>query len=294
MGTDNLPTPQDKAKDLSFAPTVRADRLNISMRILLSNDDGVFAPGLAALRQVLDDLGEVAVVAPDTPQSAAGHSITLSQALNVRQVTLDTPQGYSATSVDGRPADCVRLAIRTLLEHRPELVLSGINAGANVGVNVFYSGTVAAAAEAAMLGIPAVAFSVASPAKGPGDFGQAAMFCRWVLEQLLTEGLTAGDLINVNIPEVSSTAPRGIRVVPQSTTGIEDVYHPEINSTGGKSYRLGEEYTFLPDQASTDVPLLAEGYITVTPLHVDMTNHDRLAVLAHRKWPELPKGYVPG
>jgi 5'-nucleotidase len=130
------------------------------MRILLSNDDGILAPGLAALHAAVRDLGEATVVAPSSPQSAAGHSITLKTPLVVHRVQVgDGEASFWGSSVDGRPADCVRLAVRKLLGRWPDVVLSGINAGANVGVNVFYSGTVAAAAEAAMLGIPAVALS---------------------------------------------------------------------------------------------------------------------------------------
>ena len=258
------------------------------MRILLSNDDGILAPGLAALRAAVADLGEVSVVAPDSPQSAAGHSITLRHPLAVQRVHVESPSGkFTAISVDGRPADCVRLAIRKLLPHPPELVLSGINAGANVGINVFYSGTVAAAAEAALCGIPAVAFS-ACMTGGEADLTRCARLCRWVLEQLLDEGLTRGDLINVNIPSLGKGAPRGVRIVRQSTAEIEDVYNRSEDASGRELYRLADDYRFV-HQEESDVTCLAEGCITVTPLHVDMSNHDRLAALVGRHWPELPK-----
>ena len=254
------------------------------MRILLSNDDGVGAVGLAALRAAVSDLGEVTVVAPASPQSAAGHAITVHQALTVSRLEMDA-QGKPAISVDGRPADCVRLAIRSLLPQPPDLVLSGINHGANVGINVFYSGTVAAAAEGAMCGIPAVAFSASDPGQKT-DFARAAALCRWALGHLLAAGLTRGDLINVNIPRMDKAAPRGVRFVPQSTAGIEDAYHGGTDSAGGETFRLGPEYRFT-HQADTDVSALAEGYITVTPLHIDMTNYDRLASLAGMAW-EMP------
>ena len=272
------------------------------MRILLSNDDGVDAPGLAALREAVDDMGDVEVVAPASPQSAAGHAITLTQPLTVRKVKL-RGGAYDALSVDGRPADCVRLAIRKLLDRQVDLVIAGINAGANVGVNVFYSGTVAAAAEAAMLGIPAVAMSAVVadrpnlPAVGKqaslAGFAAIARLCRWVLGELVEAGLASGDLINVNIPPLGgpgeSGAPHGVVVVPQSTAEIEDAYHLEAVAGGLDSFRLSDNYRFSADQANTDVVRLAEGYVTVTPLHVDMTNHDRLGALARRKWPTCPK-----
>jgi 5'-nucleotidase len=251
------------------------------MRILLSNDDGVGAAGLAALRAAVSDLGEVTVVAPASPQSAAWHAITVHQPLTVSRVEADA-LGQPAISVDGRPADCVRLAVRTLLASPPDLVLSGINHGANVGINVFYSGTVAAAAEGAMCGYPAVAFSASDPG-GRADYARAAELCRWVLGRLLQAGLTRGDLVNVNIPALDKLPPKGVRLVPQSTAGIEDTYHLGEAANGEETFRLGSEYRF-SHQADTDVSALAEGYITVTPLHIDMTTHDRLAGLAGMDW----------
>jgi 5'-nucleotidase len=262
------------------------------MRLLLSNDDGVLAPGLAALYAAVADMGEVAVVAPDSPQSAAGHSITIGGALAVRPVRIEGPPALRAFSVSGRPADCVRLAVRSLLPDRPDLVLSGINAGANVGINVFYSGTVAAAAEGAMFGIPSVAFSLATGAQV--DFAAAAVHCRAVLAALLASGLRPGDLINVNIPpQDGSKEPAGVRVVKQSTSGISDEYvrmaageaaGAEATDAELQSFRLGSNYDFLTRQEDTDVVALAEGFITVTPLHVDMTDHARLTRLAQLPW----------
>ncbi|MDY6913188.1 MAG: 5'/3'-nucleotidase SurE [Planctomycetota bacterium] len=248
------------------------------MRILLSNDDGILAPGLAALRAAVADLGEISIVAPDSPQSAAGHAITLKHPLTVQRVGLGAPEKFWGISVDGRPADCVRLAIRELLDKPPELVLSGINAGQNVGINVFYSGTVAAAAEAAMFNIPAVAFSAATTG-GEIDFERAASGCRKVLDRLLAGGLSPGDLINVNVPALAGGEPKGVQVVRQSTAGLEDVYRRRVDGDGGESYRLGDVYKFLPGEADCDVAALADGYITVTPLQVDMTRGDRLKTL---------------
>jgi len=258
------------------------------MRVLLSNDDGILAPGLSALYAAVADMGQVDVVAPDSPQSAASHSITLRAPLSVQRVEIDGPPRLSARSVSGSPADCVRLAIRNLLSERPDLVLSGINAGANVGINVFYSGTVAAAAEAAMLGIPAVAFS--ADLAGQVDFTRAARLCRWVLEQLPADKLKGGDLINVNIPALGAGKPAGVRVVRQSTAGVTDVYVRQAAAGGAELYQLADEFGFHPRQDDTDVVALAEGYITVTPLHVDMTSHARLAELGKLHWNRMPPG----
>ena len=258
------------------------------MRILISNDDGILAPGLAALRACVADLGEVSVVAPESAQSAAAHAITLRHPLSVREVRVGAgEQSFTALSVDGRPADCVRLAIRKLVRKPPDIVLAGINAGANVGVNIFYSGTVAAAAEAAMCGIPAVAFSAAVTG-GQADFARTGRLCRWVLDNLLCEGLGAGEVINVNVPDLEPPRPLGVRVVRQSTADLEDVYRAVGRSRGRRVFRLDEQYRFGPAGADTDVAALTEGYITVTALQVDMTDRGRLEALAAHEWQDLP------
>lgn len=251
------------------------------MRILLSNDDGILAPGLAALYQAATGLGELSVVAPDSPQSAAGHAITLTHNLVVQRVRVQGPCGFEGISVDGRPADCVRLAIRNLLPERPDLVLAGINAGSNVGINVFYSGTVAAATEAAMLGIPAVAISASLT--GEVDFSRFSQLARKVLACLLATGLRSGDLISVNLPPLVEGNPKGIRVVRQSTAGLEDVYSRHLIE-GVESYRIGETYDFAPSDSDNDVIRLAEGYVTLTPLHIDRTDHRRLDELSACRW----------
>ena len=247
------------------------------MRILLSNDDGIFAPGLAALHAALGGLGERTVVAPASGRSAVGHGITLHKPLIVQHVPSTGPEEFTGISVDGNPADCVKLAIRRLLARPPELVCTGINAGANVGINVFYSGTVAAAAEAAMLGVPAVAFS-ADTSGGEVDYARVGRLCRGVLDRLLAAGLDGGTLVNVNVPALGPTEP-AIRVAPQSGVEIEDVYHRVTDEAGREGYHLGAEYAFDDHAEHTDVALLAAGCITVTPLQVDMTDHARLEQL---------------
>ncbi len=261
------------------------------MRILISNDDGILAPGIAALHAAAGDLGETTVVAPSSPQSAMGHSITLREPLVVHRIQVsNSHEPFWGNSVDGRPADCVRLAVRKLLAEWPDLVLSGINAGANVGVNVFYSGTVAAAAEAAMLGIPAVAFSAEYDKKPEEiDYDRAGAICRWVLDRLLAGGLNRGDLINVNVPTLGPGRPLGVRVVGQSTSELDDIYHQDVDSMGRDSYRLGDSFSFTRRDDNIDVTCLADGYVTITPLHVDMTLHSRMNELAESDWTDPPK-----
>ena len=249
------------------------------MRILLSNDDGIFAPGLSALHAAVKRFGEVTVIAPESARSASGHSITIHKPLVVQHVPPNGPEEFAGISVDGSPADCVRLAIRRLLPEPPELVCTGINAGANVGINVFYSGTVAAAAEAAILGIPAVAFS-ADAAAEPIDYARVSRLAGELLGRIMEVTLSPGDLLNVNFPALTGEELRGVRVVPQSNVEIEDAYHRETDSAGQVSYQLGKDYRFGPAGEGTDVSVLAAGYVTITPLRVDMTNHAQLAHFA--------------
>ena len=260
-------------------------------------------------------MGEITVVAPESPQSAVGRSITLHDPLICNRITID--EQFTAISVSGRPVDCVKLAIRELMDKRPELVLSGINAGENVGVNIFYSGTVAAAAEGAIMGIPAVAFSLAGDTERM-DFHRAASICRKILDRLLETGIAPayqrfagrptyqrfvgkpayqrfagrpvhqaggpGELINVNLPDLSSHLPRGVKVVPQSTASITEQYIREHDEQGRDIFTLAEHYEHTPRQADTDVTALYDGYITITPLMSDMTDYKRLDYLQQRQW----------
>ncbi|MCK5113462.1 MAG: 5'/3'-nucleotidase SurE [Phycisphaerae bacterium] len=262
------------------------------MNILVCNDDGIFAPGLAALVGVAKQFGSVTVVAPESPQSAMAHSITLTRPLTVTQVKIPGADGFDGLAVDGRPADCVRLAIKNLVTEPIDLVLSGINAGANVGINVFYSGTVAAAAEATMMGIPAVAVSVAmdhTQEKLP-DFAPAAKHTRDLLAVLLNSPLKPDDLININIPDLDKFTPQGVRVCDQSDAEVHDTYirqniqqKPQPTTTGQTAqYRLADDFTFNDPHHASDAALIEEGYITVTPLQTNITNHAKLKFLTRR------------
>jgi 5'-nucleotidase len=265
------------------------------VRILLVNDDGILAPGLRWLREAVADLGEVTVVAPETPQSAAGRSITLGAGVACRRV--DVNGAFWGIGVSGRPADCVKLAVRELMPAPAELVLAGINAGANVGVNIFYSGTVAAAAEGALFGIPSVAFSLAGHTGPPGesdstedDFRRAGRLARWVLDALLAAPIRPGELVNVNIPAISHDGPRGVRVVPQSTSAINEYYLRGDAPDGRITFRLADYYHHGPEDGEMDVTALADGFITITPLRCDLTDRRRLAELAGRRWDDPPAG----
>src|SRR4051812_10055478 len=174
------------------------------MEILLTNDDGIRAPGIFAMWRELTALGNVHVIAPETVQSATGHGITVASPLLTNRVIMD--HGFEGIAVDGRPADCVKLAMNQLLPQKPDLVVSGMNEGANVGINVIYSGTVAAAIEAAFLGCPSIAVSlhlkhdIYNKRDVPIDFSRAAKFARQTIEQIWQAGLSAGQVVNINIP----------------------------------------------------------------------------------------------
>src|SRR5262245_8636362 len=201
------------------------------MLILLTNDDGIQAPGLVAMYRELTKLGDVRVIAPETVQSAAGHGITISAPLLTSKVTVEN--GFTGIAVDGRPADCVKLAVAQLLPRPPDLVISGINSGANVGINVVYSGTVAAAIEAAFLGLPSIAVSLLYVNDIPMDYTRAAVLSRQTIEKILAAGLPAGRVVSVNIPALRvGDQPTGVKVVRQCTRPWVDAYERRTDPRG--------------------------------------------------------------
>lgn len=259
------------------------------MRILLTNDDGILAPGLAAMHTELGAIGDVEVAAPDSVQSASGHAITIHEPITARRMHVHNR--FHGWAIGGRPADCVKLAVSKLVESRPDLVVSGINDGANVAVNVLYSGTVAAAAEAAILRIPAVAVSLEWGDEM--DFARAANIAVGIIQryaETVASGQPVCPLLNVNIPELTGDRPVGLRVVPQSVQGVPDefahVESTERSADAPRRYRLGGWYSdFGPSQF--DLGALREGFVVLTPLHFDMTDHERLANVRDVDWPNL-------
>lgn len=247
------------------------------MRILLTNDDGIFAPGLAAIYKELTKIGDVTVVAPSGSQSGASHSITFAQPLVCNKV--DIQGQFSGFSVQGSPADCVKLACMQLCDEPVELLVSGINNGANVGINVYYSGTVAAAMEGAFLGIRSVAMSLAGEEQM--DFEKAARYCTQILKKLpLTQN---SEVVNINIPRLSKGEPKGIRVVPQATGGFDEHYIRQENEQGQTVFQLAGG-THRDEEVPTDTTSLIEGFITITALASDMTNHEKTRRLQQIEW----------
>jgi len=251
--------------------------------ILLTNDDGITAPGLVAMYRRLIDFGHVQVVAPETVQSATGHGITLSQPLLTSKVEVEN--AFTGTAVAGSPADCVKLAISQILPRRPDLVISGINSGANVGINVIYSGTVAAAIEAAFLGVPAIAFSLYLKRDIPPDYARTATYARRCIEQILAAGLSGGHVVSVNIPSLRpNEEPAGVKVVRQCTRPWNDTYERRKDPRGRDYFWNSSVFTLSTDEPDTDVAALRDNFITITPLQFDLTEHSVLKEWMRRSW----------
>ena len=253
------------------------------MRILLTNDDGIYAPGLRALRHELQQIGEVTVVAPATEQSAAGHSVTLLNPLLVSEVFEEDSKTLIGWAVEGRPADCVKLALLELLPEPPDVIISGMNAGSNAGINVIYSGTVAAAVEGAFFRRTAIAVSQEYDKK-IYDYPTGALHARRVIEQILARNPPAGSLFNVNIPVLERGPIRGVKVLPQNVTPYQEKYDRRVNPRGRTYFWTDPEFRCPEPHPDTDVTALAESYITITPLKFDLTDHVQLAELQHWDW----------
>jgi 5'-nucleotidase len=253
------------------------------MHILLTNDDGVYAPGLRALQKELLKLGTVTVVAPASEQSAVGHSITLLAPLLAQEV-LDENQQPLGWAVEGRPADCVKLALLELLPQPPDLVVSGLNAGSNAGINVLYSGTVAAAIEAAFFKHTSIAVSLEYTKVRPLNFPRAAELARQVIEQILRQRPAQGMLFNVNIPSLEKGPVRGIRVVPQNIAPYVETFDRRVDPRGRTYFWSKPDFCCPDPHPDTDVTALGESYITVTPLQFNLTDRTLLARMQDWQW----------
>ncbi len=239
------------------------------MHILLTNDDGIHAKGLHALYEALAPRYRLSVVAPESEQSAVGHAITLLNPLRVREVRLN--KDFLGLAVSGTPADCVKIAINEVLDEPPDIVISGINLGANVGINVLYSGTVSAATEGAILGIPSIAVSL-NTFRDP-DFSFAAQFTRKLVGQVLRLNLNPTTLLNVNIPAVPPEEIRGVALTKQGVSRFIERFDKRIDPRDNAYYWQAGETHFLKEKKGVDTWALAKNMISITPLHFDLTNH---------------------
>ncbi|MFA9476827.1 5'/3'-nucleotidase SurE [Phycisphaerales bacterium AB-hyl4] len=254
------------------------------MRIVLTNDDGIDAPGLWALCEAVADLGEVHVVAPSRVQSATSHAVTFHRPIRVCQPS-NVPSREAiccaAHSVDGRPADCVKLAVQHLVGGPVDLVISGMNAGANVGLNVIYSGTVGAAMEAAFMGIRSIAVSLHLRKLGDQQavrWAEAARHARDAIDRVLDGPTMPHTVMNINVPVLDDDPqPRGMKFVPVSRVPNADAYTVTADGEAGHHYEIRSSFSYDHHEPNTDVEALHERYVTLTPLHFDLTHREHLA-----------------
>lgn len=239
-------------------------------RILITNDDGIHADGITALETAMREIGEVYVVAPESEQSGASHSLTLARPLRIRQVD------ERHWTVDGTPTDCVTFALNQILlpNERPDICVSGINHGANLGDDATYSGTVAGAMEATILGVPGLAFSLV--ANRNQDFTESAKVALEVTRRALDNGIPHGTLLNVNVPKGS---PKGIRVTKQGFKTAKPVISEHTDPRGKLYYWIGEERVGFRAEGGTDFEAIDEGFVSVTPMRSDLTNYAAIEML---------------
>jgi 5'-nucleotidase len=242
-------------------------------KILITNDDGIHAEGLAELESAMSEIGDVYVVAPESEMSGASHSLTLARPLRIRQID------ETHWSVDGTPTDCVTLALNQILApfFKPDICVSGINPGANMGDDASYSGTVAGAMEATILGVPGLAFSLA--VYRSHDFTESGRVAKQVTEKVLKEKLPEGILLNINIPK---GIPKGIRVTKQGFKSARPVISELIDPRGKPYYWIGEVRDGFRAEGGTDFEAVDEGYVSVTPMKADLTSYESIEAL--RRW----------
>ena len=246
-----------------------------TLQILLTNDDGIYAPGIAALEQELRKVGEVCIVAPAKEQSGVGHSITFLSPLVGREVfNGDVHRGWA---IEGTPADCVKLALFELCPKKPDLIVSGINGGLNAGINILYSGTLGAAIEGAFFGVKSVAVSLEYDDRA--DYTTAARMARRIIEQVLANDKTEGQLYNVNIPTAALYELKGVKAVPMGVARYGEHFLKREDPKGRDYYWATNDPPPADEGRETDLSELAKGFVTVTPLDYDMTKHSRLTDL---------------
>lgn len=245
--------------------------------ILVTNDDGITASGIRTLIEVMNTIGDVVVVAPDSPQSAMGHAITVNSTLFVEKVKVD--EGIQLEySCSGTPADCVKLAVNQILKRKPDLCVSGINHGSNSSINVIYSGTMSAAIEAGIEGIPAIGFSLLDYSWN-ANFEATKSYVKSIAENVLKEGLPKDVVLNVNIPNLSKQELKGIKICRQARASWEEEFDKRTNPQGREYYWLTGKFVNLDHGEDTDEWALKNGYISVVPVQFDLTAHHCIQTL---------------
>lgn len=245
--------------------------------ILVSNDDGILAPGIRALIEVVREIGEVVVVAPNKPQSGMGHAITLNSTLRCDEIQIDrvSQKEYECS---GTPADCVKLALSVILERKPDLCVSGINHGANSSINVIYSGTMSAALEGAIGGVPSIGFSLLDYSHD-ADFSTAKIVVKNIVNKILKEGLPKGRCLNVNIPKLAFSEIKGYKICRQADASWKEDFVVRKDPTGKTYYWLKGIFQNHDDGKDTDEWALANGYVSIVPVQYDITSYDFISEL---------------
>ncbi len=238
--------------------------------ILVTNDDGITAPGIKALVEAMKTLGEVVVVAPDSPQSGMGHAITINKPLRLQQMGIF--EGVKSFSCSGTPVDCVKLANDKVLDRKPDLCVSGINHGSNSSINIIYSGTMSAAVEASLEQIPSIGFSLLDYAI-EADFSAAKEYAITIAKQVLENGIPKSSLLNVNIPKLPLELIKGMRICRQAVAKWEEEYLERLDPFGQKYYWLTGKFVNYDHGEDTDEWSLANGYVSVVPVQYDLTAH---------------------
>ncbi len=238
--------------------------------ILVTNDDGITAPGIRTLISVMHTIGDVVVVAPDSPQSAMGHAITINSTLHLEKVTIDGNQPEYSCS--GTPADCVKLAVNEILDRRPDICVSGINHGSNSSINVIYSGTMSAALEAGIEGIPSIGFSLLDY-NWNANFDHCKSFVEIITRQVLEHGLPDGVVLNVNLPKLSEDKIKGIKICRQARANWKEEFDKRTNPMGRDYYWLTGKFVNMDNGEDTDEWALEQGYVSVVPVQFDLTAH---------------------
>jgi 5'-nucleotidase len=247
------------------------------LHILISNDDGINSPGIHALVQEVKKIAHVTVVAPDKQQSAVGHAITVGYPL--RSSRFYKNGKFFGYAVEGTPADAVKLAVRSILGEKPDMLISGINHGSNTAISIIYSGTVSAATEGTILGIPSVAISLTTYEKP--DFTYAVKFARRLAVCLAKKGLPEGTLLNVNVPAVAESKVRGVLVTKQGKSKWEDVFEVRRDPNNKEYYWLAGDLLQLDHEEDTDQVAILQKYVSITPIHYDLTDYRMIDRMKH-------------
>jgi 5'-nucleotidase len=253
------------------------------LNILASNDDGIDAPGIQALVRELSKIGHVTVVAPDKQRSAVGHAITMNFPLRMRKFMRDGE--FFGYAVEGTPADSVKIAVRTIMKEKPDILVSGVNHGSNTAINVIYSGTVSAATEGTILGIPSIAVSLTTYAEP--DFRFAAKFARKLVELVAKKGLPKDTLLNVNVPAVPEKNIRGVRITRQGKSRWDDTFDVRRDPNNREYYWLTGKLDLVDTESGIDQIAIMHNYVSVTPIHFDLTDYPALNELQQWKLNKL-------